>query len=356
MSNGRKTFRKKITSPELIAQINPESKKIVDRFLKNFATKRSPKSVKVYQSNFQIFLCWVVLYADNESFVDIKKYTFLDFFDYCVTDLKWSANRFSQMHSSLSSLSNFVEMYLDEKYPNFRNSVKKIEKLPKQAVREKSIFKKEELDNLMKWLGEKNKPNEQCLLALMMASGARLSELVRFTTDMIDEDSVAFEGLFLETTKSMQVKGRGIHGKSIVRYIIKDMFLPYYKAYLPIREEIMRKNNQEHNSIFIKNDGTPATVGTIKSWMEKWDTVLDKHLYAHSIRHFWVSYLMSIGVEKQLVQEMQNWSSDQLVDIYNDTTAKDMKWKGLEKLRAALETELIQNEIDDIRKENNVKE
>ena len=65
---------------------------------------------------------------------------------------------------------------------------------------------------------------------------------------------------------------------------------------------------------------------------------------------------MSIGVEKQLVQEMQNWSTDQHVDIYNDTTAKDMKWKGLEKLRAALETELIQNEIDDIRKENNVKE
>ena len=36
---------------------------------------------------------------------------------------------------------------------------------------------------------------------------ARASELVRFTTTMIDEDHTAFEDLFLETTEEMQVKG-----------------------------------------------------------------------------------------------------------------------------------------------------
>ena len=46
---GRKTFRKVITSDELIAQINPENIKLMERFLKNFATKRSPKSVIVYR-------------------------------------------------------------------------------------------------------------------------------------------------------------------------------------------------------------------------------------------------------------------------------------------------------------------
>ena len=43
----RLTFRKVITSPELIEQINPENQKLVNRFLKNFSTKRSPKSVLV---------------------------------------------------------------------------------------------------------------------------------------------------------------------------------------------------------------------------------------------------------------------------------------------------------------------
>lgn len=336
MAKGRETYRKVITSPELIEQINPENIKLMDRFLKNFATKRSPKSVVVYKSNLQIFFCWNVLYNDNVSFIEIKKFNLMDFFDFGVTELKWSSNRFHQMHSCLSSFSMFIENFYDEKYPNFRNLLPKIEKLPKDFVRKKSVFTKDELDNLMDWLGENNKIQEQCLLSIMMASGARASELVRFTTTMIDENHTAFEGLFLETTEEMQVKGRGTSGKRIVRYLIKDLFLPYYKKWLPIREEIMNKNGKNHDFIFIRSDGEPAQVSTIRGWIDKWDNVLDKHLYPHSIRHFWTTYLLSIGLEKEFVQELQDWSSDTLVNLYNDSTLKDRKWKNLDKLKDAL--------------------
>lgn len=344
MAKGRETYRKIITSEELIAQINPENVKLVERFLKNFATKRSPKSVVVYKSNLNIFMCWNILYNDNKLFTDVKKFEMLDFFDFCVTDLKWGSNRFAQMHSSLSSFSDWIENMYDEKYPMFRNIVKKVEKPDKEAVRKKSVFKKEELDVLMNWLGEIGKPQEQCLLALMMGSGARISELVRFKVGMIDENHTAFEGLFLETTEEMQVKGRGVNGKHIERYIIKDIFLPYFKKWLPIREEIMSRTNQTHDYLFIKENGEPAIVSTIRSWMEKWDDVLDKHLYAHSMRHYWTTYLLGVGVEKELVQELQQWSSDSLVNLYNDATAKDRKWKSLDKLAQALEQENIKQE------------
>ena len=241
------------------------------------------------------------------------------------------------MHSCLSSFSVFIENIYDEDYPLFRNLLPKIEKLPKEAIRQKSVFTKEELDKLMNWLGKQDKVNEQCLLAIMMASGARISELGRFTLSMIDEDNTAFEGLFLETTETMQVKGRGTTGKHIHRYLIKDLFLPYYKKWLPIREQIMNENDKHHDYIFIKNDGEPATVSTFRSWMDKWDSVLDKHLYAHSIRHFWTTYLLGVGLEKEFVQELQDWSSDTLVNLYNDATAKDRKWKNLDKLKQALE-------------------
>lgn len=336
---GRKTYRKVITSPELIKQINPQNTKLMERFLKNFATKNSPKSVVVYRSNLTIFFVWNLRENDNMFFIDLKKYHLMDFFDFCVTELKHSSNRYAQMHSCLSSFSSWIENMYDEQYPNFRNLLPKIEKPTKTAVRKKSVFTKEELDNLMNWLGEQGKINEQCLLATMMATGARVSELGRFTTTMIDENNTAFEGLFLETTEEMRVKGRGVNGKSIPRYIIKDLFLPYYQKWLPIRNEIMQKYNQNHNYIFITQNGEPASVSTFRGWMAKWDGVLDKHLYAHSIRHFWVSYLLKIGLEKELVQEMQDWSSDALVDIYNDNTAKDRKWKGLEKLKIALEND-----------------
>lgn len=336
---GRKTFRKVITSPELIEKINPLNKKLVEKFLKNFATKRSPKSVTVYRSNLNIFMCYNIMFNDNMPFVDLKKRDFMEFFDYCVSELQWGSQRFSQMHSALSSFSTFIETYYDDEYPLFRNLLPKIEKLPKDTVRKKSIFEKEELDKLMDWLGEIGKPQEQCLLAIMMASGARASELVRFTTTMIDEDHTAFEGLFLETTEEMQVKGRGTQGKKILRYIIKDLFLPYYKKWLPIREQIMKENGKEHDYIFIRSDGEPAQVTTIRGWIEKWDNVLDKHFYFHSCRHFWCTYLLSLGLEKQFVQELQDWSSDTLVDVYNDATMKDRKWKGLDKLAQAMEQE-----------------
>lgn len=351
---GRETYRKIITSPELIAQINPQNVKLVDRFLKNFATKRSPKSVVVYKSNLNIFMCWNVLYNNNTFFTEIKKFEFMDFFDFCVTELKWSPNRFAQMHSSLCSFSDWIENIMDEYYPNFRNCVKKIEKPSKEAVRKKSVFSKEELNQLMSWLGEKNRVQEQCLLALMMGSGSRVSELVRFTTDVISKDNTAFEGLFLETMEGIKVKGRGVNGKSLIRYIIKDIFLPYYEKWLPERERIMRENNQNHNCIFIKDNGEPAQVSTIRSWIEKWDKALNKHLYPHSLRHFYCTYLLSIGLEKQLVQEIIGWQSGDLVDVYNDATAKDMKWKGLEKLKLALEQESMQEVLNEA--ENDLKE
>jgi site-specific recombinase XerD len=345
---GRETYRKVITSPELIEQINPQNKMLVDRFLKNFATKRSPNSVISYRSNLNIFFTWNLLFNDNEFYIDLKKFNLLDFFDFCCTELKWGSNRYAQMHSCLSSFSTFIENIYDERYPMFRNLLPKIEKLPKETVRKKSVFKKDELDHLMDCLGKQEKIQEQCLLALIMSSGSRASELLRFTTDMIDENHTAFDGLFLETTEDIRVKGRGVNGKYIPRYLIKDIFLPYYKKWLPIREQIVKETGKDHNFIFIRSDGEPAVLSTIRSWMEKWDDVLDKHWYPHAGRHFWCSYLLSIGLEKQLVQELQAWSSDALVDIYNDNTAKDMKWKGLDKLRAALEQESLKEELDEI--------
>lgn len=334
---GRETFRKVITSPELIEQINPKNKKLVDRYIKNYSTKCSPDTVKVYKSNLNIFFVWNLLENDNKFFVDIKKIDYMDFFDFAVTELQWGSARFANMRATLSSFSNWIEFYFDEEYPTFRNNVKKIERLPKDFVRKKSVFTEEELMGLMDWLGENGEVQQQCLLALMMASGARKSELLRFTTTMIDENNTAFDGLFLEMTEEMRVKGRGVNGKHMQRYIIKDMFLPYYHQWLEKRKEIMEKNNVEHDYVFIKQNGEPATISVISGWFEKWDKQLDQPFYAHAIRHFWTTYLLGLGVEKELVQELQQWSSDTLVSLYNDATVKDRKWKGLDNLKQALE-------------------
>ena len=338
--NGRETYRKVITSPELTEQINPENIKFMERFLKNFATKRSPNSVTVYRSNLTMFLTWNLLYNDNKLYMNIRKIELADFFDFCVTELKWSANRFHQMHSCLSSFSAWIENYFDEDYPMFRNLLPKIEKPVKENIREKTVLQKDDIDKLMSYFEQNDKIQEQCLLALAIACGARVSELASFTTDLIDEENVAFDGLFLETTKKIKTKGRGVNGKMLTKYILKDMFLPYYKKWLVIREQIMKETSQEHDYIFINRDGLPANADRLRDWMSNWTDVVGQPCYPHNFRHYHISFLKSLDIEDDFIVYLTGWSESTghgMITIYNDLTAKDRKWKNLDKLKNALE-------------------
>lgn len=340
MAKRRKTFRKVITNPELIEQINPENKKLTERFLKNFATKRSPNSVVSYRSNLNIFMCWNILENDNCFFIDIKKRELLDFFDYCVTELKWSPNRYAQMHSCLSSFSAWIENFYDEDYPSFRNLLPKIEKPVKENVREKTVLQKEDIDKLMKYFEDNDMAQDACLLSLAISCGARVSELARFTIDLIDEENTVFDGLFLETTKEIQTKGRGVNGKALRKYILKDMFLPNYHKWLEIRKEIMDETDQEHDYIFVTKDGKPANSDRLRDWMSNWSEIVGQPCYPHNFRHYHISFLKKLEIEDDFIVYLTGWSEStghSMVTIYNDLTAKDRKWKNLDRLKAALE-------------------
>lgn len=335
----RKTFRKIITDDETYAKVDKETKELIEDFLRDFAVRSSPGSVKVYRSNFKIFFCWNVIYNDNIPFTQINKRALKRFFIYGAEELQWGSARYANVWSTLNTFSEWIENVCDDIYPDFRNNIKKIDKVPKSYVRKKSVFKKEELDALLKWLGKQGKTQEQCLLALIMASGMRIAETARMTTKLIDPNHTVFDGLFWETTEEIRTKGSGKNGKLLHKYIIIHLFKKYYEAWLPERKKILEETGQEHDHIFITADGKPAEVSTFRSWMVKWDKVLSQHWYPHAGRHFWTSYLSSIGLEKQLIQELQGWSTDTLVDLYDDNTAKEREWKGLAKLKAHIESE-----------------
>ncbi|MCM1333446.1 MAG: site-specific integrase [Bacteroides sp.] len=336
----RKTYRKIITSDETYEHVDASTRELVEDFLRDYNIRSSPRSVEIYRSNYRIFLCWNYQYNNNIPFVQINKRQLKRFFIFASEELKWGSSRYKNMWSSLNTFSEWIENVCDDIYPNFRNNVKKIEKVPKSVAREKSVFTKQELDGLMEKLAAKGKVQECCLLALIMSSGMRISEVARMRTEYIDRNNTAFDGLFLETTKQIQTKGRGQDGKPLHKYLIKDLFLPAYEKWMAEREKtLVQCEKEDHGYIFITAKGDPAQVSTFRYWMSRWDSLLDggKHWYAHAGRHFWTSYLSAIGLEKQLIQELQGWSSDTLVDLYDDNTAKDMAWKGLEKLKNELQ-------------------
>ena len=338
--NGRETFRKVITSEKLIAQINPENVKLMERFLKNFATKRSPKSVVVYRSNLNIFFVWNLLENDNRHFTEIKKIHLMDFFDYGLSELHWSPNRFNTVHSTLSSFSAWIENFFDEEYPLFRNLLPKIEKPVKENVREKTVLQQEDINKIFAILEEKNKVQEQCLLALAVSCGARVSELARFTTDLIDEDNSVFDGLFLKTTNKIATKGRGTSGKMLDKFIIKDMFLPYYKKWLPIREQIMKESGKEHDYVFITKDGNPANADRLRDWIGNWGDIVGRPSYPHLYRHRHISMLRENSVDDELIVYLTGWAEGTghaMIAIYDDADISMKEWKCLDKLKTALD-------------------
>lgn len=336
---GRKTFRKVITSPELTAQINKDNIKLMERFLKNFATKRSPKSVTVYRSNLIIFLTWNLLYNENKLFTDIRKIEYADFFDFCVSELRWNANRYHQCHSSLSSFSAWIENYFDEDYPQFRNLLPKIEKPSKEAIREKTILKEEDINKIFSILEEENRTQEQCLLALAISCGARVSELAQFTLSLIDEENTVFDGLFLETTEKIRTKGSGVQGKMLKKYILKDMFLPYYHKWLAERDEIIKKTNQDHDFIFITKDGSPANADRLRDWISTWGDIVEQPIYPHSLRHYQISLLKRLEIDDDLIVYLTGWAEGTghtMISIYNDNELTDTQFACLDNLKKFL--------------------
>jgi site-specific recombinase XerD len=328
----RKTFRKIITSDELTSQINSENISLMNRFLKDKQIRVSPKTITVYESNLTMFLSWNLLNNNNKKFTDIKKLEFSEFFSYASEELKLGSARLNNLRSTLSSLSNFITKFYDEEYPNFRNVILNIiESSPKEMRREKTILTDEQMENLLEHLS-KNEKQQACWLALAATSGARFTELLCFETDLIDENRTAFGDLFIETTKQIRTKGKGKSGKLLYKYILKEKFMPYYKEWLKERAKILKEKKLNHNFLFIKQDGTPATGATVRGWIEGFEKYLGVPFYAHAVRHYLVTLFSKKNIPPQLIKELMGWSSD-MIQIYDDTSARDRVYEGLENLK-----------------------
>jgi integrase len=329
----RETFRDKITSPELTKQINPENIKLMEKFLKDKAIRTSNKTIIVYESNITMFLTWNLLYNENKFFINIKKLEFSDFFSFASTELRLGSARLNNLRSTLSSLSSFIEKFYDEDYPNFRNVILRIvESSPKEERREKTILTDEQVEKLLEHLKKTNK-QQACWLALAVTSGARFSELLCFETDLIDENRTAFGDLFLETTKQIKTKGRGKSGKLLYKYILKDKFLPYYKEWFGERNKILKEKKLNHNFLFIKQDGDPATGATVRGWIEDFEKYLGVPFYAHSCRHYLTTLLSKKNIPPMFIKELFGWEDLTMVSLYNDSTFSETNFPELENLR-----------------------
>ena len=318
----RKTIINSITSPELIAQINPDNARLKDDFLEYLkSVQRSPGTIAGYRNDLEIFFVWVLQNAKNKFFVDVSKRDLVAFQNWMINENKNSPSRVRRIKAAISSLSNFVENILDDEpeFRGFRSIVRKIENPALQPVREKTVWEDEELEDLLNKLVEKQAYDRACYLALAMYSGRRKSELCRFRVSDFDDDKLVCVGALYKSSP-IKTKGRG-GGKYISCYTLAKKFKPYLQMWLDERKRIglesewlfpLKSNPAEH-----------IGVATANSWANAFTRLSGRDFYAHSIRHYFTTSLARAGIPDGVIQSIVAWESSDMVRLYTDIEADE---------------------------------
>lgn len=308
----------KLTSPELLAQVNQNNKDLKQEFINYLkAINRSEGTIEQYSSDLDIFFCWVLQYANNKDFTRVSKRDIISYQGWLINENGNSPARVRRLKASISSLSNFCENILSDEEPEyhgFRSIVRKIENPDLHPVREKTVWEDAELEDLLAALVEKKKYEKACYLALAMYSGRRKSELARFKVSDFDEDKLVFDGAMYKSAP-IKTKGRG-GGKYIACYTLAKKFKPYLDLWMDERERLGIKSEW----LFPASDDMSAHVpiSTLNSWAASFSRMTGRDFYAHSLRHYFTTSLARAGIPDSVIQTIVSWESGDMVRIYKD--------------------------------------
>ena len=317
---GRKTKMNSITSPELLAQVNPMNQQLLDEFCEYLrSVQRSELTIHGYVNDIQIAFIWNLLHNNNAFYCDWTKRQVVKYQNWLINEHQNSPARIRRLRSALSSLGNFVESVLDEEYPDFRNIINKIEAPVNRPVREKTVWTDDELESLLERLTIKEDYEKACYLALAMYSGRRKSELCRFkVTDFTKEKLVCGGALY----KSAPIKTKGAGGgKHINCYTLAKKFDPYLHKWMKYREE----HNIDSEWLFPKKDCPTehVSISTINSWSNTFSRLSGRPAYIHSLRHYFTTSLAKAGIPDGVIQSIIAWESSDMVRLYTDLDADE---------------------------------
>jgi integrase len=318
----RKTKHNSLTTPEQIAKINSQNKRLVSDYLSYLkSVQRAQSTINQYEHDLNIFFVWNSKYNDNKIFTNLSKRDIVSFQNWLIDNNENGPARVRRIKSVLSSLSAYIENILDDEYEGYRSIVGKIENPKNQAVREKTVFSAEQLQSLLDRLIDLQQYDKACALALGIFSGRRKSELLRFKVEYFNEDNLIFGGSLYKTPEKIRTKGAG-KGKYIYCYVLAKEFKPYLDMWMSQRKCL----GIESEWLFPdkSNPNEHMKISTLNSYARTFTNMLDGiDFYWHSLRHYFTTYLSKEGVPNSVIKFIIGWESSQMCDTYNDTTADE---------------------------------
>lgn len=317
---GRTTKMNDITSPELLAQVNPKNTELLNDFLSYLrSVQRSETTIAGYLNDIQIAMVWNLQHNENKFFVDWTKRNVVAYQNWLLNTNENSPARIRRLKAALSSLSNFIENVLDDEFPGFRNIINKVESPVNQPVREKTVLSEEEVDNMLSQLVEQKKYEMACYVALAAFGGRRKAEICRFKVSDFGDDKLVCGGSLWKSAP-IKTKGRAM-GKYLCCYTLVKKFKPYLELWMAERE----KRGITSEWLFPSNTDSSQClpISTVNSWMNMLSNMTGRNFYAHAFRHFYTTMLSNQGLPDSVIKEVIGWNDISMVSVYVDRSTED---------------------------------
>jgi len=316
----RKTVYNNLVSEDVWERVNEENKELMEEYLTYLSSVgRSKETIKQYTNNLKIFFCWYVKGGKNKFFVDVTKRELMKYQGFLSNVCGMGSKRVRSLKSVLSSLSNYIESFLEDDFPKFRNIINKIESPADNPVREKTVLEFEDVNPLVDKLVANHKIQLACLVMVACYSGLRLQELTRllvkdFTTDI----KLILDDNFYKTS-SIRVKGRG--NKKAEKYIWRkcDKWLHMWldereKEGIDCEYLFCRKINGKYVQLL------PSSMDSFARTVSNY---LGKSFYWHSLRHFFGTQLSKKGLPIEIIQSLLGHASSDTTNLYIDISEED---------------------------------
>lgn len=317
----RKTKMNSITSPELLAQVNPKNIELLKDFLDYLrSVQRSETTIHGYENDILIAWVWCLQHNDNTFYCNWTKRQVVKYQNWLLNENQNSPARIKRLKASLSSLGNYIESVLDDEYPNFRNIINKVESPINQPTRDKTVLSDEQIENLLNKLVEKKHYDKACALALALCSGRRKAELLRFKVSDFTDDRLVCGGALYKSSP-IKTKGRGVQGKLLECFCLAKKFRPYLELWLENRKEAKIDSEWLFPD---KNDHTKhMKIGTLNSWANTFTKLLGVDFYWHAMRHMTVTNFKRAGIPDTVIQQYIGWADISMVPVYVDMQADE---------------------------------
>jgi integrase len=308
-------------------EVNPNNKSMVEEFIRE-SMQLSPYTLEQYSSALKIFFNWIRNNAANKHFADIKSRDYLLFQNEMIRrGLSSSAIKFKR--AAISSFNGYIETYLLEDYPTFRNYInKKVAAPPHAFVNKKEPLTIDEYRSLCDGLEKRGMWQQLAYLKFSFSSGCRRNEACQLLKEVVQYEprKVSVQGGSVNTymTHDIRCKGRGVVGKIRKLQFDED-------AMNAIKVWLIARGDDGCPHVFVskqKGGVLQVAAATFNTWTNQFGKMVGRRVHPHLLRETRATTMVvEQGKDIKAAQKLLGHESSSTTEIYvirkDDDTSDD---------------------------------